>query len=65
VDAVLEKLGYGLVDVGQVVRVDAIAPEGWIFQVLRWRIAKHGSDIVADKGGSEIAARFEAVDHRR
>ncbi len=63
-DPVLEEFGYGVLDAGQIVGVDPVAPEGRILQVLGWRVPEHADDIVADKGRREIAGSLEAIDHR-
>ena len=54
-----------LLDAGEVVGVDPVAPEGRVLQVLRRRVAEHAADVVADEGRRKIAGRLEAVDHRR
>ena len=65
VHAVLEELGYGVLDAGEIVGVDAVAPEGWVLEILRGHVAQHVADVVADKGRRKIAVGLKAVDHRR
>ena len=64
-DPVLEEFGYYLLDAGQIVDMDPIAPEGRILQVFGGRVAEHVDDIVADEGRCKITCGLEAVDHRR
>src|SRR5262249_56671242 len=63
--SVLEQSGYFLLDSDQIIGVDPRAPEGRVLQVLRWRVAEHAEDTVADKRRCVIASSLEAVDHRR
>ena len=65
VHPVVEELGYGVLDAGEIVGVDAVAPEGWVLEILRGRVAQHVADVFAHKGRRKIAAGLKAVDHRR
>src|SRR5690606_28237351 len=63
--AVLEEPPVIVLDPGQVLRVNALAPEIRAFEVLLARIAEQLLDVPADEGRRVIARRPEAVDHGR
>ena len=65
VDPVLEESSYFGLDAGEIIRVDPVAPEGRILKIFGRGVSKHCDDVVADEGGSEVAGRLEAIDHRR
>src|SRR4029077_7001657 len=61
---VLEQCGDFILHASQIVGEDSLTPDGWVLQVLGWRVAEHADDIVADKGRRIIAGRLETIDHR-
>ena len=49
VDPVLEEFGYRVFNLSQLVRVNPVAPEGRVLQVLYWSVPENRDDVVADK----------------
>ncbi len=65
VAAFFEQLGLPRLDLGEILGMDARAPEVRILQILVGLVAQHPLDVVADEGRRIGAAGLEAVDHRR
>ena len=56
-----EQLGLFDLDVRQVVRMHARAPEVCLVKIVLRRVAQHGTDAGADEGRGEVAVSIEAV----
>src|SRR5580704_10196966 len=49
VDPVVEEFSYRVFNLGQFVRMNSVAPEGGILQVLCRRVPENRDDVIADK----------------
>ncbi len=58
----LEQLSLFRLDLDKIVRVDVSTPERRVLQIFFGPVAEQAGDVLADEGGSEIAARGETVD---